>query len=69
MIALNFRVVMTNGILADLNKHQLIHAVIVATNVLSMMPTVDMVIFKADIKKPYIEDEGRTAVMGLDGLC
>jgi len=68
MIALNFRIIMTNGILADLNKVLLIHAVINATNILSMMPTVDMVIFKADIKKPYTEDEGRTAVLGLDGL-
>ena len=68
MIALNFRIVMTNGVLADLNKVTLIKAVIVATNILSMMPSVDMVIFKADLKKPHVEDEGRTAVMGLDGL-
>jgi hypothetical protein len=68
MIALNFHVVMTCGILDHLNKVSLVQAVINATNILSMMPSVDMVIFKADIKKPYVEDGGRTAILGLEGL-
>lgn len=68
MVSLNFRVLMTDGILADLNKIHLVQVVINATNILSMMPSVDMVIFKTDIKKPYVEDEGRTAILGLDGL-
>lgn len=64
--ALNFRVIATGGFM-ELDKRLIVHALIISLNVFSTMPSVDMIVFKSDIKTPQLEDEHRTAIMNLDG--
>jgi hypothetical protein len=66
LVKTGYRVIVTTGVLSELNKHQLLHVVIKTLNGLS--PTTDMIVFRTELTEPYTEDEGRTLITSIDGL-
>ena len=66
LVKTGYRIIVTTGVLSELNKHQLLHAVIKTLNGLS--PTTDMIVFRTEPTEPYKEDEGRTLMTHIDGL-
>ena len=66
LVKTGYRIIVTTGVLSELNKHQLLHAVIKTLNGLS--PTTDMIVFKTEPVKPHLEDQGRTLITSMDGL-
>jgi hypothetical protein len=66
LVKTGYRIIVTTGVLSELNKHQLLHAVIKTLNCLS--PTTDMIVFRTEPTEPYKEDEGRTLITSIDGL-
>lgn len=62
------RIIMTSGVLAELNKNQLIHALIKTLNGLTARRTVDMVVFKTKPVQIRLDDEERTYITHIDGL-
>ena len=65
---LTFRIIMTSGIVADLNKHQLLHVLVRTLNTLEVGSKPDMVMFKTEPVKQHLEYEGRTLITSLEGL-
>jgi|GEM_PF-5788742 len=58
LVKTGYRIIVTTGVLSELNKHQLLHVVIKTLNGLS--PTTDMMVFRTEPTEPYTEDEGKT---------
>lgn len=61
-----YRIIMTTGLLGELNKYQLIHALIKTLN--GLTPKTDMIVFQTEPTEDHKEDEGRTLITKIDGL-